>query len=257
MSWRQRNPRSGRSLLGLAALALLTPPLPAQPIKTSAGLFRAGGKAVRVEQFGPAAAGKHPAVVLLHGSDGLEASGALYRHCARGLAGEGYVVLLVHYFDRTGTSRTRPGEIRRVQFVPWLDTVREAVRYAAKRPEVDGRRVGLVGFSLGAYLALAAAAQEDLPVAAVIDLFGGLPGELHKDVKRLPPTLIVHGDADRTVPVAEAHALENLCRARRLPYEIHIYPGQDHLFRTAPFGAEARHARRLSLAFLARHLKGR
>jgi carboxymethylenebutenolidase len=121
---------------------------------------------------------------------------------------------------------------------------------------VDATRVGLVGLSLGAYLALAAAAPGDLPVAAVVDLFGGLPEKFRKDVKKLPPTLIVHGDVDKVVPVAEAYALEEVLKAHRTAYEIQIYKGQDHVFRTAPFGPEVRQARRLAIAFLARHLKG-
>jgi hypothetical protein len=37
--------------------------------------------------------------------DGVEADGLLYRQQATKYAGKGYVVLLVHYFDRTGGTK--------------------------------------------------------------------------------------------------------------------------------------------------------
>jgi carboxymethylenebutenolidase len=255
VSWARRGPRGGRFLISLAAFVLLAA-APAAPVRTATETFTAGGKNIPVERFDAGAGGKHPAVLILHGSEGLHDFGAFYRHQARTLAAEGYVVFLVHYFDRTGTTRVEPGDIREADFDSWADTVRRAVLYAARQPGVDAQRIGLVGVSLGAYLALTAAAPGDLPVAAVVELFGGLPEKVRKDVRKLPPTLIVHGDADTVVPVQEAQALEELMKARRLAYEIEIYKGQDHVFKRAPFGPQARHARRLVTAFLAKHLQG-
>jgi carboxymethylenebutenolidase len=244
-------------LFTLAAVALLTAPVAAGPIQEATGSFTAGGKPIRVEQFGTKAAGRRPAVIVLHGSEGVKDFGAVYRHYARMLAQEGYVVLLIHYFDRTGTARIGPKDIKPEQFRAWADTARGAVRYAAGRPEVDGKRIGLLGFSLGAYLALAVAARGDLPIAAVIDLFGGLPKDLHEGVKTLPPTLIVHGDADRTVPVREAYALADLLKDRKVPCEIKVYKGQDHLFKTDPLGSDVLDATKRCLAFFGKHLKAR
>lgn len=120
---------------------------------------------------------------------------------------------------------------------------------------MDRKRIALVGFSLGACLALSVAAQDTAPIAAVVDWFGKLPAELRQRCKRPPPTLIVHGDADKTVPVREAEAIESLLKENQLAYEIKIYTKQEHLFKTEPFGADACDARKRTLAFLAKHLK--
>jgi carboxymethylenebutenolidase len=115
----------------------------------------------------------------------------------------------------------------------------------------------LLGFSLGAYLSLAVATQADPPIAAVAEFFGGLPEKLRAKVRSLPPTLIIHGDADRMVPVQEAEALEKLLRERKCVYEMKIYAGQDHLFKSNQFGADVRDARDRTLASFDKHLKPR
>ena len=139
----------------------------------------------------------------------------IYRCISRTLAKHSYIALIVHYFDRTGTKRIEPKDINDQLFGVWLDTVRRAIIQAADLPEVDGRRIGLLGFSLGAYLSLAAAAQVDRPIAAVADFFGGLPEKLWNKAGKLPPTLIVHGDADKIVPVQKALALEKLLQKNK------------------------------------------
>src|SRR5262249_30987924 len=132
---------------------------------------------------------------------------------------------------------------------------RDSVRHARKQPNVDGRPIGLLGLSLGGYLALAAARQKDLEIACVVEFFGGLPEEAWNDANWLPPTLIIHGDADHMVSVKEAYALRGFCDAKKLPYEIKIYQGQQHLFRGDLTGRALQDARRRTLAFLKKHLQ--
>ncbi len=108
--------------------------------------------------------------------------------------------------------------------------MRDAVAYVRALPGVDGERVGLVGFSLGGFLALSAAAQEDLKIAAVVDFFGGLPEEQRARVKKLPPALVIHGTRDDVVPVKEAEALRDLFAAKRLEGEVKVYPDVGNMF---------------------------
>jgi dienelactone hydrolase len=99
-----------------AALVVLVSAAVAEPAKTDGkpkvetDAFPSGGECIAVEYCAPTKPGKHPALVLLHAVDGLDDTwGPLYRDLAVEYAGRGYVVVRVHYFDRTDlTRRTAP-----------------------------------------------------------------------------------------------------------------------------------------------------
>jgi carboxymethylenebutenolidase len=117
---------------------------------------------------------------------------------------------------------------------------------------VDRRRVGLLGFSLGGSVALSNA-MVDSRVSAVVEYFGSLVGEPPLQLPTMPPTLILHGDADRTIPVREAEKLSALFTEWQVRFEIKIYPGAGHGFR----GDDEKDAWKRTLDFLDKHLKGR
>jgi carboxymethylenebutenolidase len=226
----QRQPLVQRLLAAFVALALLAARASAEPAAKAVDTFTAGGKSIRVERFNPKAEGKHPVVLLLHDSGGLKANGSHYRSNAVMLASQGYVVFLVHYLDRMGVEQIKHEDLRDDAFLAYMDTVRHAVLHARRQPGVDPKRVGLVGVSLGAYLALAVAAQPDVKIAAVIDLFGGMPEKVRKTARTMPPTLILHGDADKVVPVEEAYLVCGFLVGNGMRCEIKIYKGLGHCF---------------------------
>jgi acetyl esterase/lipase len=47
-----------------------------------------------------------------------------------------------------------------------------------------------------------------------------------------PPFLIMHGDADTTVPIAQSRLLEASLKAKGVPAELVVVPGQTHVFPT-------------------------
>jgi carboxymethylenebutenolidase len=114
-------------------------------------------------------------------------------------------------------------------FPAWGKTVWDAISHVEQLPQVDAQRIGLLGFSLGAYLALSVASV-DSRVKAVVEFFGGFPKEMKLFMRRLCPVLILHGEADATVPVEEAYDLQALLEKKGIPYEMKIYPGAGHGF---------------------------
>jgi carboxymethylenebutenolidase len=217
--------------------------------------FAVSGKQVAVDVFEPKTKGQHPAVILLHDSAGLRGPAEkIFQQCGRTLAAEGYVAFLVHYFETTGHRKVEPADVTPKVFHQWMVAVRGTVTFARGRKNVDGRRIGLVGFSIGGYLAMAAASEKDLGIAAVAEFFGGLPEPLWKDLRHLPPTLIIHGDQDGIIPVKEAYALWGYCLAKKVPHVVRIYPGQQHLFKGNIQGLAALDARVCALRFLKDHL---
>ena len=209
--------------------------------------FESGNKNIRLDCFLPSANGQRfPAVIGLHGSGGGHASMA---EPAGLLAGQGFAVYVLHYFDRTGTVELDGLQTIFRHYPAWMKTLWDAVSFVAVQPQVDPERIGLLGFSLGAYLSLSASTI-DSRVKAVVDFFGGLPKEMKFFMRRLCPVLILHGEQDRTVPVAEAYHLQQLLEKKQIPYEMQIYPGVGHGFS----GEVWRDAGMRTLTFLKKHL---
>ncbi|KMO32963.1 dienelactone hydrolase [Methylobacterium variabile] len=209
--------------------------------------FTSAGTPIEVEWFAARASGDGPAVLLLHGADGLTFADG-YRLAARSLAASGYHVAFLHYLDRTNDRRVAYARLRH-DFPLWAGTVRDGLNWLAQRPGVDAGRLGLVGVSLGAALAFDTAAS-DARVRAIVDYFGPLPDGLAARRPRLPPTLVLHGARDPVVPVSQAHAIARLLAEQGTPHELQVYPDQGHgLTGAAQLDAAARTAR-----FLDRHV---
>jgi carboxymethylenebutenolidase len=189
--------------------------------------FQSGGKPIRLDAYLPpdTPADPLPAVVALYGAGGNISGMEQY---ASMLAAQGFAVYLLHYFDRTGTeSADKPTILR--NFPLWMKTLWDAISFIETQPRADGKRIALLGFSLGAYLSLANS-PIDHRVQAVVEFFGGMPKEIHLFMRRLCPVLILHGEADATVPVDEAYQLQKLLEKKGIPYEMKIYPGAGHGF---------------------------
>ena len=206
--------------------------------KASQFSFVSGGKTIAIDCFIPASEDSQqrwPTVIALHGSGGGHDTLAA---TAQPLASQGFCVYVPHYFDRTGTiEAAMPAML--LDFPLWMKTLWDLTSIVARQPLVDSDRIGFVGFSLGGYLAMSLASI-DPRVRAVVEYFGGLPKEIKMFMRRLPPTLILHGDADTVVPVAEAHNLSQILQDRSVPHEVRIYPGEGHHF-TAEARADADH----------------
>jgi dienelactone hydrolase len=198
--------------------------------------FQSGTVAIDMEQHEPATSGRHPGLLLLHGSGG---AGAYWmKSFAPTLTRFGVAAYAPHYLQKTGSQRATPEMILDGKHFPsWLGAIRDAVSYVAARPAIDARRIGVLGVSLGGYLAMALA-MEDRRLRAVVELSGGLPPGWEDRVSpAMPPVLILHGANDSVVPVSEAYKLQKLLQQRQVPCEMEIFPGEGHWFSA---GAQAR-----------------
>lgn len=214
--------------------------------------FMSGGKAIEVEHFSPegAGAGKRPAVIVAHGSDGFLLGGKWYRDAAKRVAEAGYETYLVHYFNRTGDWRVTDVEEIHQKVPVWTTTMRDAVTFVAQRPEVDSGRIGMVGISLGGAVSIATAA-EDKRVKVLVDYFGFVPKTFDEAKMVLPPTLVLHGKEDSVVWVSNAERLERYFVKKKIPHEVKLYAGEGHAFR----GKSGEDADARAAAFLAKYLK--
>ncbi len=228
-----------RSVLLLSLL--LACGLPRALAKTSVQAFRSGGREVHYEVF-PSGKVDDPLLIVLPGTSGPQAP--LYRSQAAYFAGQGYTTLLLNFFD-AGDSHTPATSTYRL----WASALADLVRACGERPEFKGRAVFVLGFSLGASVALAAG-SEKLAVAGIAEWYGSLPDQFFFALKGMPPLLILHGARDNNIPVINAQQLTRLCGMEHFDCTTHIYPEENHGFsKQALPDADAR-----TLDFFRQHL---
>lgn len=225
---------SRRSLLGgLALLAASPSSLAAATAETLT--VDAGESPVTLNRFASGRTGKRPAVLVLHGSRGFDLRPQAYARYANALTAEGIDAYFVRYntpADEQAIATLHTHVIREAyetgRFDAWAARVSSVLTAVLANADSSGR-IGLLGFSLGGYVAAAAAAR-DARVSALAVLYGGMPDKIAPEVKHLPPMIELHGEADRNVPLASGEKLVRLGKSVGAEAEIVRYPGKAHGF---------------------------
>jgi carboxymethylenebutenolidase len=135
--------------------------------------------------------------------------------------------------------------------------IHNAVQYLQSLPEVETGRIGFVGFSQGAFLAISTAGKAPA-VKAVVAYYGGATSDMDDYLQELPPILLLIGEKDTTVPVRRVRILYEKLVEKGIEAEMHIYPGVRHNFnhRGPYYDAEAdADAEGRTLEFLKQHLQ--
>ena len=199
------------------------------PIESAKSFVESDGHRISVDVYQPARAGRNPAVILLHGSSGIHLiNPSLVNRYAAVLAEQGIICFVVHYFDGTGDFMTNDS-LEEAHYFHWVREVHDAVTWVRARSDVRPNQIALMGHSLGAWLAVGAAAA-DARISRIVLLGSGLEPFLADSIKRMPPTLMFHGDKDNVVPLSDADHLAAFLRAHRYPVQYKIYAGEGHQF---------------------------
>jgi carboxymethylenebutenolidase len=237
-------------VLTLAALLMLALPqaradegkkvmLPAHAHPVHTVLFRAPGDAPR------------PSVLILHGAGGFDRRIAQYNSYASGIAAAGMDAYLVYYYADNDTGA---GDEFEEQYELRAKLVDDIADHLLGQKDSNGK-VALVGFSNGGILATGAATLDPKITAAVI-YYGTEPWPLGAPPKRYPPLLILHGDADRIIPVNAGMHLSEQAKALGAPVDLVIYPREGHGFGADTSTKTGADSYKRTLAFLKKELLG-
>ena len=147
----------------------------------------AGGEDLQLDLYVPKdEPGPFPAVVVLHGGGWTAGSHEVVRPIAATLAGQGYVTASVGY--RLAPRHRFPAQIQDAKCaVRWL-------RANAQRYQIDSERIGALGFSAGAHLALLLGLTE---AKDGLEGAGGNP----EQSSRVQAVINVSGPTDLTQPL--------------------------------------------------------
>lgn len=219
----------------------------------------AGGD-VRVRCYSAPGDAPRPVIVLLHGASGFAPFSRHYESYAGALVPQGFRICAVLYYSADDArivadrDRSDRGTLFQRRFIDWVGTIHGVVDRLSSLPTTEQGAIGILGFSQGAYLAVAVAGT-NRNVKALAEFYGGFPFSLENQITQLPATLIVHGESDTVIPVQEAHAMEAVARARATSYTMKLYPGAGHGFDVQADEPQAVDARRQVVDFFVRNLK--
>jgi dienelactone hydrolase len=197
-------------------------------------------EAVTAELVKPSGGGPFPAVVVLHGCEGV--SPHLGRW-ARWLAARGYVALVVDSFGPRRVSGDCPPESPDdIPITARFDDAMGALRWLQDQPYVAKERVAAMGFSQGGVYAIAVINGPSLerarrrgvllPEPGFATAVGVYPGGCFSLVKErvVRPLLVLIGEADDWTPAAICREMVDSMRARGADASIVVYPGAYHYF---------------------------
>jgi phospholipase/carboxylesterase len=98
------------------------------------------------------------------------------------------------------------------------------------RLDLPGEAYAMMGFSQGAMISLFTGLRRPAAPRAILAFSGALiaPERLPPELANHAPVLIVHGEADETVPVSRSHDAEVALIAAEVPVEAHYIPRLGH-----------------------------
>ncbi len=168
------------------------------------------------------------AIIVFHEWWGLN---KWVRKQATNLAANGYVALAVDLYQ--GILTSDPSEARKLKRgLPRDRAVRDlkaAFDYLARRPDVDPKHIGSLGWSMGGGLALQLAIHEPRLAACVVN-YGPLPTDI-ADIRKLDARVLgLFGSLDRGIPPVKVRLFETCMNAFRKSVDIEIYDGAGHAF---------------------------
>ena len=227
-------------------------------IKDAIPYIKIGNRAlhIRLARPDPLPRGKLPVVLYFHGGAWRTGSYQTLTEGAWDLARQGFAVASVEF--RSSDEAKNPAQINDCRAATGF------IRQNAKNYSLDASRIGVYGVSsgghLGALLALTSSsikcaaiesAPSDLmslndgarldwnaPLSPLSRFLGGTIAAKADEAKRAsplfyadefaPPMLLLHGDADEFVPVAQSEKLYQKLKAAGAQVEYQVFEGEGH-----------------------------
>ncbi|MGB0034834.1 MAG: dienelactone hydrolase family protein [Candidatus Acidiferrales bacterium] len=196
--------------------------------KTQMVQFPSGKETVDAFLATPDAAGRHPAIVVVHEWWGLN---DWVKEQTEKLAGQGYVALAVDlYRGKTATTPEDAHELMRG--LPQDRGVRDlmaAYDYLGTRQDVTRDRIGSIGWCMGGGFSIQLAIHQPRLAACVVN-YGALPTDPNDIGQIYAPVLGNFGAEDHGITAADVQAFEKSMKTMSKRIDVKVYDGAGHGF---------------------------
>jgi carboxymethylenebutenolidase len=201
----------------------------------------------------------HPGVVLIQEWWGIEPH---IRELAQRLASAGFVVAVPDLYH--GKIATEPDDAMKMVMMLRKNVDRAAqeiigtLETLKARPNVEPKKLGLIGFCVGGFLTYTVASRYP-DLGAVVPFYGAGYDPTPDEVARVnAPVLAVYGSQDQSVSQAQIQKIERLYKEAGKDFTVKIFKA-GHAFLNPDHGAgneaAAAEAWPLAVHFLHQHLK--
>lgn len=224
----------------------------------------------------PDGPGKKPAVLVFMEIFGVNDH---IRDVTRRVAAEGYVALAPDYFHRTAPGlelgydeqgmNTGIGNLMKLKADEMISDAKDAIAYLRSRPDVEGHKIGAMGFCIGGHMTYLIACETDV-VAAASYYGGGIaapegPGGAPSTLSRTPGIKgriqCYFGGKDSMIPLDQVDAVRQALARAGIDHAVEVYPEADHGFHCDQRGTyhapSAQDAWAKTLAMFEKKLKGK
>jgi carboxymethylenebutenolidase len=249
-----------RKLTGFWVVCLLVAAAAAADEKDKMVSYPSGSETVSGYLAAPGGTGKKPALVVIQEWWGLN---DFIKGKADAFSRQGYVALAVDLYRGkvTADADTAHQLMRGLPEDRAIRDLRAAVAYLRSRPDVDGKRIGSIGWCMGGGYSLALALAEPTLAGSVI-YYGRLVTDDAKIAGLAVALLGNFGGKDQGIPPESVREFERKARAAGKSVDFKIYPEAGHGFASSndpkTFRADdAKDADARADAFLARVLKAK
>ncbi|MGH2490375.1 MAG: dienelactone hydrolase family protein [Candidatus Limnocylindria bacterium] len=178
------------------------------------------------------AGGKGPGMIVIQEWWGLNDQ---VKGVADMFAREGFVALAPDFYRGKGAKIGEPDQAQKLMMEFFqannaAQTARGAAAYLATHPSVTSRKVGVIGFCMGGFLAMLVGSVAPDKVAAAANCYG--VGQRLPDLKPMRgiPLLGIFGGQDGSANADAVAGLERAARESGVPFTKHVYPEADHAF---------------------------
>jgi carboxymethylenebutenolidase len=202
---------------------------------------------------------KHPGLVLIQEWWGIEPH---IRDLAQRFAAEGFVVAVPDLYH--GKVVTEPNEAQKMimTLTKNMDrAVKEiigALETVKAMPNVEPKKLGLIGFCVGGLLAYVVASRY-ADLGAVVAFYGAGYDPTPEDVAKVnAPVLAIYGSHDNSIPMTQIEKVSRMYKEAGKDYTLKVY-NAGHAFMNPSHGMgneqAAADAWKLAVNFLKEHLK--